>query len=572
MSSPIKRRTQARGISPQLAEYISTAGRDIVNEQVMKEVGGVGAALGAAFESATENKEKALKDQENFEKQSEQFSVGATDFFKSATNFDDFGKGVLEEETGEKTDYAKLFSGMAVTGITPIKRKKDTDSNFTPGRTFVEKEQTLSAPSFLASGALAGYNETVERRNYKKQVEADYQDYLNQEFSAFETDATGYNTIDVSLQDSMKTAQLEMYDLLQTPVGDRDLNWNLRYNQLRDSAKQSNAAGKNLVKYIKQIKEEEPDLDFNAMKPEDRDVYHSIISSSIGKGGMGFSWASGDLSLLGSTNRNQPFKISVKDLATGKLPIKFYRAQDPDADIQAFMKEAEKITRTYERDNLGTTTVAVAEAKVREAAKAKYAAIIEDEDTLRGYASKELGYDYDAFNEAKKRKLDIKDLVINKMADKTIDGMGMYFQQRAMTKGNKPDGDGLESENYNSLVNKILDPSTVQQYNIQNFPPEIQEESAKDFPAVTVFKASPDVKDVDYNLKTGILTIKPRSTVKVVDGKQTVTTKTPINIDFNQNETVLRGILANLLKEYKISPSAFKIADTKFVPPHLRNN
>ena len=67
MSSPIKRRTQARGISPQLAEYISTAGRDIVNEQVMKEVGGVGAALGAAFESATENKEKALKDQENFE-------------------------------------------------------------------------------------------------------------------------------------------------------------------------------------------------------------------------------------------------------------------------------------------------------------------------------------------------------------------------------------------------------------------------------------------------------------------------------------------------------------------------
>ena len=97
MSSPIKRRTQARGISPQLAEYISTAGRDIVNEQVMKEVGGVGAALGAAFESATEDKEKALKDQENFEKQSEQFSVGATDFFKSATNFDDFGKEVLEK-------------------------------------------------------------------------------------------------------------------------------------------------------------------------------------------------------------------------------------------------------------------------------------------------------------------------------------------------------------------------------------------------------------------------------------------------------------------------------------------
>ena len=465
MSSPIKRRTQARGISPQLAEYISTAGRDIVNEQVMKEVGGVGAALGAAFESATENKEKALKDQENFEKQSEQFSVGATDFFKSATNFDDFGKGVLEEETGEKTDYAKLFSGMAVTGITPIKRKKDTDSNFTPGRTFVEKEQTLSAPSFLASGALAGYNETVERRNYKKQVEADYQDYLNQEFSAFETDATGYNTIDVSLQDSMKTAQLEMYDLLQTPVGDRDLNWNLRYNQLRDSAKQSNAAGKNLVKYIKQIKEEEPDLDFNAMKPEDRDVYHSLISSSTGSGGVGFSWARGALSLLGSTNRNQPFKVSVKDLAAGKLPIKFYRAQDPDADIQDFMKEAEKITRTYERDNLGTTTVAVAEAKVREAAKAKYAAVIEDEDTLRGYASKELGYDYDAFNEARKRKLDIKDLVINKMADKTIDGMAMYFQQRGMTKGNKPTGAGGKVEDYTDLNKKFSNPNFLNSFN-----------------------------------------------------------------------------------------------------------
>jgi hypothetical protein len=567
MNSPLKRRTQARGISPQLAEYISSAGRDIVNEQVMKEVGGVGMALGAAFELAKEEKEKIEKN----EKESQQFSVGAEDFIKNLTKgYSNFGKNIIEGEEEEKNvDYAKIFAKIGSTPG-PFQRKTDGESNSTASRTFVEKEQTLSAPSFLTSGALAGYNETVERRNYKKQVEADYQNYLNQEFSAFETDATGYNTIDVSLQDAMKTAQVELYDLLKKPVSDRDLNWNLKYNQLRNSAKQSNAAGKNLAKAIGKIKEEMPNIDMNAVNPQDRDIWHSIISSSVGKGGLGFSWAKGDLSLLGSTNGKQPFKISVKDLAAGKLPIKFYRAQNPNADIEDFMEKAEKITRTYERNNLGTTTLAVAEDKVRQAAKSNYTNIIEDEDTLRGYASKVLGYDYDAFNEAKKRNLNIKDLVISKMADSTIDKMGMYFQQRQMTKGNKPSGDGQEAENYDILVNKILDPSTIQQYNMQNFPPEFQEESAKNFPAVTVFKGSPDVSDVDYNPKTGILTINPIRTVKVADGKQTVTTKTPIKIDFNQDENVLKGILTNLLKEYKINPSAFKNIDTKFVPPHLR--
>lgn len=562
MNSPIKRRTQARGISPQLAEYISSAGRDILNEQVMKEVGGIGMALGAAFEKSQEEKDKLEKDQKNFEEQSKQFSIGATNSLK---DYSDFGKDIIEGKEEEEVDYVKIFTDL---GKSPFEREKNTDSNFTPGRTFVEKEQTLSAPSFLASGALAGYNETVERRNYKKQVQADYQDYLNQEFSAFETDATGYNMIDASLQDAMKTAQTEMFNLLQVDVGDRDLNWNLRYNQLRESAKQSNAAGKNLASAVGKIKEQLPNIDFNAGNPVYQDMMQSIVASSIGPGNIGFSWARGPLSLLGSSLRNKPIDININDLASGKLPFKFIQKQNPEADIEAFRKKAEKITRTYERDNLGTTTVAVAEDRVREAAKAEYMNFFQDEDTLRGYASAVLGYDYDKFNAAKAQNLNIKEIVANKMADNTITRMGSYFQQRAMTKGNKPSGSEQEAEDYSGLVNKILDPSL-------NFPGLKQYDSsmpAKDFPAVTAFKGSPKVSSVSYNPDSAILTIKPTKTVRVTDGKKSVTTKTPIKIDFNQDESVLRGILTSLLKEYEISPSAFKRIDAKFIPPHLRNN
>ena len=561
MNSPIKRRTQARGISPQLAEYISSAGRDILNEQVMKEVGGIGMALGAAFEESQEEKDKLKKDQKNFEEQSKQFSIGATNSLK---DYSDFGKDIIEGKE-EEDDYVKIFTDL---GKSPFAREKNTDSNFTPGRTFVEKEQTLSAPSFLASGALAGYNETVERRNYKKQVQADYQDYLNQEFSAFETDATGYNMIDASLQDAMKTAQTEMFNLLQVDVGDRDLNWNLRYNQLRESAKQSSAAGKNLASMIGKIKEELPNIDMNATNSEDQDRWQSIIASSIGPGNVGFSWARGPLSLLGATNGKKPVNININDLASGKLPFKFIQKQNPEADIEAFREKAEKITRTYERDNLGTTTVAVAEDRVREAAKAEYMNFFQDEDTLRGYASAVLGYDHDKFNAAKAQNLNIKEIVANKMADNTIARMGSYFQQRAMTKGNKPSGSEQEAEDYSGLVNKILDPSL-------NFPGLKQYDSsmpAKDFPAVTAFKGSPKVSSVSYNPDSAILTIKPTKTVRVTDGKKSVTTKTPIKIDFNQDESVLRGILTSLLKEYEISPSAFKRIDAKFIPPHLRNN
>ena len=433
----------------------------------MKEVGGIGAALGAAFDESKEKKEKAEKDQKKFEEDSKQFSVGATDFLKEFSDYSDFGKNIIEKKElpslGKKVNYTEFFTNIAES---PISRTKNNDSNFTPGKTFVEKEQPLNAPSFLASGALAGYNETVERRNYKKQVAADYQDYLNQEFSAFEADATGYNVIDASLRDAMKTAQVEMFNLLQVPVGDRDLNWNLKYNQLRDSAKLSNAAGKNLAKDIEKIKNERNNIDFNASNPESTDSFTSLVGSANGaKGKIGFTWAPGDLYLAGATNGNQPFKISVKDLAAGKLPFTLVGKQNPNADIEEFIKEAEKITRTYERENLGTTTIAIAEDKVRTAAKAKYMTLFSDESTLRGYASSMLGYDWDKFNAAKAKNINIKEIVADKMADTTIARMGPYFQQRAMTKGNKPDTDGDKPKDYTDLNKKFSNPNFLNSFN-----------------------------------------------------------------------------------------------------------
>ena len=78
-------------------------------------------------------------------------------------------------------------------------------SQFTPGKTYVQKRQKLSAPSWMGIGSAAveGYNMSVEKSNYKKQVQADLQDFYSQEYAGLVADATGNPTFDSSVRDLM---------------------------------------------------------------------------------------------------------------------------------------------------------------------------------------------------------------------------------------------------------------------------------------------------------------------------------------------------------------------------------
>lgn len=435
-------------------EYISQAGRDVVTETIGKEMGGLGQALGAAFEKAFKGKvdttdaenAKNLKDLggtsfKDFVKQGEDdsnlikvdskfFNIGEkpkplsqdglysysrlgedaqTQYLKKnpgdfagakqfaqqqimaaqAFNMDKYGtlnptqKGFMNNMIQINKAEGELFSpsksgkstafsvdkkvdllGNAANQfsqfINPItKRNKDVpferrrmgmgmgrnfggysflqndlykvgpsqpvlgsgdESQYTKGRTFVEKEQELSAPSYMGSAAVQGYNIGVKRRNYQKQVDADMNDYLNEQYAGLDVERTGNTLIDDTIQETMMGVKKELANHVnqrqQWFDEGRGAEWSIKMSELKKVPNDvanfiptMKATRDQLVKGLK-----DGTIDLNAMSPEQKDEILAIVNG----GNIGIVSTNRGTSVLGVTPGNQPYHKSISDIMQGK--------------------------------------------------------------------------------------------------------------------------------------------------------------------------------------------------------------------------------------------------------------
>jgi hypothetical protein len=235
-------------------------------------------------------------------------------------------------------------------GVQTSAADRGETSRFTPGRTFVEKERRLSAPSWMGIGAAAieGWNLGVEKENYKKQVRADLQDYYQQEFKGLEVGRTGNDLFDQSMQEILMGEKKKLAQKLQ----DRDAafargegaTWTAEYGQMKKVPTQI----ANLVDGVKTIRKDILDkydqIDWAAMSDEQVD---EVMTYLKGGSALGLAQTESGLSVLGATRGNMPYVKDIQALTQEGGGPKIILKKNPFNYVASVVEEIRKNPSRY---------------------------------------------------------------------------------------------------------------------------------------------------------------------------------------------------------------------------------
>ncbi len=505
-NSPLFRRRAARGISIEDAAFISSANRDRITEGIGQEVGGLGTALGEAFEKAKKRKDDRdseaeaqilkfddfVKDSEgpsaedltkglftkgiekvgNYKqyfkqekRQAKELGNQAINTFESLTEGEKgalLSKGVFDAES--YAEYLKKKSGNVgfgtsrseidkfsagnqnsgsgmesilnysgslpqIPGITrlkdddsPLERRRkrsyanelmnsfdnnsvkgsSDESQYEEGKTYVEKERMLSAPSWMGSAAVEGYNMSVQARNYERQVQADTEDYTNEQLKGLDVERTGYNFLDESLAEQAMVKKKEyaahVAEREQWFREGRGSEWTIRKDEIRKFA-DNVLNGVDSVKSILAQYEEglkNGTIDAKMTNPDFLELLNSIKS---GNAPIGITDAGQGAAMYGATKNGTPVnmllsqlpsQLSKMKLVEKKNPMAFYKKAQKDLLALVGDKETtidangNKITK-YNTEGLDDLINVYLEEELR------------DPMNLKGYAGPVLGADHGSF-------------------------------------------------------------------------------------------------------------------------------------------------------------------------------
>jgi len=523
-NSPLFRRRAARGISIEDAAFISSANRDRITEGIGQEVGGLGTALGEAFEKAKKRKDdrdseaeaqilkfddfvkdsegpsaenltkglvtKGIEKPENYKqyfkqekRQAKELGNQAINTFESLTEGEKgalLSKGVFDAES--YAEYLKKKSGNVgfgtsrseidkfsagnqnsgsgmesilnysgslpqIPGITrlkdddsPLERRRrrsyanelmnsfdnnsvkgsSDESQYEEGKTYVEKERMLSAPSWMGSAAVEGYNMSVQARNYERQVQADTEDYTNEQLKGLDVERTGYNFLDESLAEQAMVKKKEyaahVAEREQWFREGRGSEWTIRKDEIRKFA-DNVLNGVDSVKSILAQYEEglkNGTIDPKMTNPDFLELLNSIKS---GNAPIGITDAGQGAAMYGATKNGTPVnmllaqlpsQLSKMKLVEKKKPMVFYKKAQKD--ILALIGDKEttidangnKISK-YNTEGLDDIINVYLEEELR------------DPMDLKGYAGSVLGSDHGQFQSVVDTGGDMKAKVKNEM-------------------------------------------------------------------------------------------------------------------------------------------------------------
>ena len=219
-------------------------------------------------------------------------------------------------------DAQSFNANVNAAGKEPV-GSRDTSSQYTKGKTFVEKRRTIQMHSSLGElgqAAAEGWNISVERDNYEKQIEADLKDFRNDEWKAAGEEADKNALFDKGFVDAMgsyKTAYGQAQSLkdpkqratalatIETKMGEIK----------RENAKvQENQAF---------FKENYDNIALWGLEPEQKDLMLAVM----GRGGdqVGFVLdEGGNFTIAGQTKNGTPMRYSPADMDKlfANLPMK----------------------------------------------------------------------------------------------------------------------------------------------------------------------------------------------------------------------------------------------------------
>ena len=241
--------------------------------------------------------------------------------------------------------YAFLQNDLYKVGPSQPVEGTGDESQYVEGRTFVEKEQELSAPSYMGSAAAQGYNLTVKQRNYQKQVDADMADYLNAQYAGLDVERTGDTLIDDSIQETMMGIKKELANHVNQRQKwfdeGRGSAWTIKMNQLK---KIPNDVA-NFIPAIKESRDEitkgikEGIYDHKAMSPEQND---ELLTIARGGSMLGMANTPRGISMIGETRGKQPYWKSIADVMNGNAAPQVIEKVDTFQTMQGILSNFKK--------------------------------------------------------------------------------------------------------------------------------------------------------------------------------------------------------------------------------------
>ena len=241
--------------------------------------------------------------------------------------------------------YAFLQNDLYKVGPSqPVQGTSDA-SQYVEGRTFVEKEQELSAPSYMGSAAAQGYNLTVKQRNYKKQVDADLADYLNAQYAGLDVERTGDTLIDDSIQETMMGIKKELANHVNQRQKwfdeGRGSAWTIKMNQLKK-------VPNDVANFIPAIKESRNEItkglkegiyDHKAMSSQQND---ELLTIARGGSMLGMANTPRGIAMIGETRGKQPYWKSIADVMNGTAAPQVIEKVDTFQTMQSILSNFKK--------------------------------------------------------------------------------------------------------------------------------------------------------------------------------------------------------------------------------------
>ena len=488
------------------------------------------------------------------------------------------------ERRGRSRAFSNELAGLYSVGEPgPVEGSSDT-SQYTPGRTYVEKERLLSAPSWMGSAAIQGYNMVVKARNYEKQVQADSIDYYNEKLKGLDPGRSGYNILDDSVNELVMQQQQEYINHAkqrnQWFKEGRGAEWenkSKQYTTLADNILNGRDALKgNLDQVVEGL--ENNTIDLKMSDPRSMDFYNTLLK---GGGVIGLTDLGDGPTLAGGTRRNEPVDMNLANIQQILSGITLVQKQEPMEFYNEFMgnlksgkipgvekeiiEDANGIkTSKYNMDQIDSVIDLYIKEELQSIADAKgYGGALLDMTHSQWEASSEAGEDPRKAI-AEKMKSDLKNLLGPLAGFESREGTARSTQlQKARLDQQKREiktsVKQRKEDNLNSLIDSIMQegeksygPDKIVKGDTAI--PELKmKTTGTDYPGASIIEGAKGVKTTNFNPDTGILTIQPSAAITVKDGNTTVKTKEPQTIDFTQDPAVVRQNLKNLLEQLKIT-------------------
>ena len=459
----------------------------------------------------------------------------------------------------------------------PVEGSSDA-SQYTPGRTYVEKERLLSAPSWMGSAAIQGYNMVVKARNYEKQVQADSIDYYNEKLKGLDPGRSGYNILDDSVNELVMQQQQEYINHAkqrnQWFKEGRGAEWenkSKQYTTLADNILNGRDALKgNLDQVVQGL--ENNTIDLKMSDPRSMDFYNTLLK---GGGVIGLTDLGDGPTLAGGTRRNEPVDMNLANIQQVLGGITLVQKQEPMEFYNEFMgnlkngkipgvekeiiEDANGIkTSKYNMDQIDSVIDLYIKEELQGIADAKgYGGALLDMTHSQWEASSEAGDDPRRAI-AEKMKSDLKNLLGPLAGFESREGTARATQleksrldqRRRDTKANQA---AQKEENAYAAAKNILgNSSDFEKYKQTLVDGEVinsSEEFYKSFPGLKKLIGSKGVSNIQVD--DGIVTfLGPQKQQADADGNVTkVSQALPYTLDTTQDyDTILQQVF-NIVTE-----------------------